>query len=172
MLVGFSETLHVHHRTPQYWLKFVCFWRDSPQWARASSFTMFLDHTQLYIPQSEDSSGRVISSSQRPLPDNTQHSQQTDIHAPGGIRNHSLSRREVADLRPRPRSHWDRRWLNWTPGNKNKVCMEAHVCLSRCGAFINKRIFRAVLLFVFRKQSNQCCDAFFKTIYTKPIKNV
>ena len=33
----------------------------------------------------EDSSGRVISSSQRPLPDNTQHSQQTNIHAPGGI---------------------------------------------------------------------------------------
>jgi len=27
----------------------------------------------------------VISSSQRPLPENTQHSQQTDIHAPGGI---------------------------------------------------------------------------------------
>jgi len=25
---------------------FVCFWRDSPQWARASSFTRFLDHTQ------------------------------------------------------------------------------------------------------------------------------
>ena len=32
-----------------------------------------------------DSSGRVISSSQRPLPDNTRHSQQTNIHAPGGI---------------------------------------------------------------------------------------
>jgi len=31
-----------------------------------------------------DSSGRVIGSSQRPLPDNTQHSQQTYIHAPGG----------------------------------------------------------------------------------------
>jgi len=26
--------------------RFVCFWRDSPQWARASSFTRFLDHTQ------------------------------------------------------------------------------------------------------------------------------
>ena len=38
-----------------------------------------------------DSSGRVISSSQRPLPDNTQHSQQTNIHAPGGIRTHDLS---------------------------------------------------------------------------------
>jgi len=24
----------------------VCFWRDSPQWTRASSFTRFLDHTQ------------------------------------------------------------------------------------------------------------------------------
>jgi len=25
---------------------FVCFWRNSPQWARTSSFTRFLDHTQ------------------------------------------------------------------------------------------------------------------------------
>ena len=32
-----------------------------------------------------DSSGRVISSSQRPLPDNTRHSQQTNIHAPVGF---------------------------------------------------------------------------------------
>jgi len=24
----------------------VCFWRDSPQWIMASSFTRFLDHTQ------------------------------------------------------------------------------------------------------------------------------
>jgi len=30
----------------------------------------------------------VISPTQRPLPDNTQHSQQTDIHAPCGIRTH------------------------------------------------------------------------------------
>jgi hypothetical protein len=34
----------------------------------------------------------VISSSQRPLPDNTRHSQQTNIHAPGGIRTHDVSR--------------------------------------------------------------------------------
>ena len=40
----------------------------------------------------QDSSGRVISMSQRPLPDNTRHSK-TNIHAPGGIRNHDLSRR-------------------------------------------------------------------------------
>ena len=54
-----------------------------------------------------DSSGRVISSSQRPLPDNTQHSQQTDIHASGGIRTHDLSRRAAVDLRLRPRVDWD-----------------------------------------------------------------
>jgi len=33
----------------------------------------------------QDSSGRAIDLTQRPLPDNTQHSQKTDIHAPGGI---------------------------------------------------------------------------------------
>ena len=56
------------------------------------------------------SSGRVISSTQRPLPDNTQHSQQTDMHAPpGGIRTHNPSKRAAADQRLRPRGHWDRR---------------------------------------------------------------
>ena len=43
-----------------------------------------------------------------PLPDNTQHSQQTNIHALGGIRTHDLSRRAAIDLRLRPRGHWDR----------------------------------------------------------------
>jgi len=55
-----------------------------------------------------DSSGRVIVPSQRPLPDNNQHSQQTDIHASGEIRTHNLSRRADADPRLRPRVHWDR----------------------------------------------------------------
>ena len=40
-------------------------------------------------------------SSQRPLPDNTQHSQLTDIHVPGGIRTHNLSSRAAAYLRLR-----------------------------------------------------------------------
>jgi hypothetical protein len=56
----------------------------------------------------QDSSGRVISSSQRPLPDNTQ---QTNIHALGGIRIHDRSRRAAVDLRLRPRGHWDRQLL-------------------------------------------------------------
>ena len=58
-----------------------------------------------------DSSGRVIRPSQRPLLDNTQHSQQTDILAPGGIRTHNLSRRAAADLLLIPRGHWDRSCL-------------------------------------------------------------
>ena len=56
----------------------------------------------------QESSGRVISSSQRPLPDSTQHSQVTDIHAPGVIWTHSLSRRAAPDLHLRPRCFWDR----------------------------------------------------------------
>ena len=68
---------------------------------------VFRSHTTMHHSW-QDSSGRVISSSQRPLPDNTQHSQQTNIHDPRGIRTHNLSRRAAADLRLRPRGHWDR----------------------------------------------------------------
>jgi len=58
----------------------------------------------------QDSSGRVISSSQIPLPDNTQHSQKTNIHAPSRIQTHDLTRQAAADLRLRPRGYWD--WLS------------------------------------------------------------
>jgi hypothetical protein len=55
-----------------------------PKWDKASSLLRIYDHTQTHHTR-QDSSGRVISLTQRPLPDNTQHSQQTDIHASGGI---------------------------------------------------------------------------------------
>ena len=42
----------------------------------------------------------MISSSQRPLPDNTRHSQQTNIHAPGGIRTQDLSRGAASGRSP------------------------------------------------------------------------
>ena len=57
------------------------------------------DVSRSQIQSHQDSSGRVISSSQRPLPHNTQQSQQTNIHGPGGIRTINLSRRAAADLR-------------------------------------------------------------------------
>jgi len=43
--------------------------------------------------------------SQRPLPNNTQHSQQINVYAPGGIQTHNPSRRAAADLRVRPCDH-------------------------------------------------------------------
>ena len=62
----------------------------------------------------QGSSGRVKSSSQIPLSDNTQHSQQTNIHAPGGIRTHNLSRWAAADLRLGPHGYWDRLYCTST----------------------------------------------------------
>ena len=67
----------------------------------------FLDHIQRRItvgrtPLDEWSARR------RDLYLTTQHSQQTDIHAPGGIRTRNFSRRAAADLRLRRRGHWDR----------------------------------------------------------------
>ena len=53
-------------------------------------------------------SGRVIGSSQRPLSDNTQDSQETEIHASCGIGISSPSKRAAEDPRLRPRRHWDR----------------------------------------------------------------
>jgi hypothetical protein len=42
------------------------------------------------------------------VPDNTQHLQMTDIHAPGVIRTRHIRKRTATDPRPSPRSHWDR----------------------------------------------------------------
>ena len=70
-------------------------------------YEVSISHTTTHHSR-QDSSGQVVSPSQRPLPDNRQHSQQTDIHAPGVIRTHDFSRRATVDLCLRPRSQWDR----------------------------------------------------------------
>jgi hypothetical protein len=67
-----------------YMYMFVCFWHNTPQWARASSFMSFLDHTQWCTtvgrtPLDEWSAHR------RDLYLTTQQSQQTNIHAPVGF---------------------------------------------------------------------------------------
>jgi hypothetical protein len=72
-------------------------WLCSPAWAMASSFhEVSWSHTTTRHSQ-YDSSGRVISPSQRPLPDNTQ---QTNIHSPSGIRTHDRSRQTARPLGP------------------------------------------------------------------------
>jgi hypothetical protein len=77
-------------------------WRCDPPWVISSRSHTTTQHSRY------DSSGRVISSSQSPLPYNTKYSQETNIHAPDGIRTHDLSRRAGADLRLRTRGHWNR----------------------------------------------------------------
>jgi hypothetical protein len=71
----------------------------------------------------------VISSSHRPLPYNTQHSQRTDIHAAGEIRTHNLSWRAAAEPRFRPRGQWDRLPVlyttNWQRSRVN-ICHELY----------------------------------------------
>jgi hypothetical protein len=73
----------------------------------ASSVLRFRDHKQGRItvgrtPLDEWSARR------RDYLTNTQHSQQTNIHAPGRIRNRNPSKRSAADPRLRPLGHWDR----------------------------------------------------------------
>ena len=64
--------------------------------------------SRLHDHTSYEFSGRVISPTQRPLPDNTQHSQETDIHATSDIRTRNPSKRVAADPNLRRRGHWDR----------------------------------------------------------------
>jgi hypothetical protein len=45
---------------------------------------------------------------QKPLPENTQHSQERDIHAPDWIRTRDPSKRVAADHRLSLRGHWGR----------------------------------------------------------------
>jgi hypothetical protein len=64
-------------------------------------------------PHSVGHSGRVISPTQRPLSDNAQHLQETDIHAPGGIRTHNPSKRAAEDPLLRPHGHWDQQCVTF-----------------------------------------------------------
>jgi len=63
----------------------VCCKQNSPIGPRPPPFRGFRDHTWY------ETFERVISPSQTPLPHNTQHSKETDIHAPGGVRTRSLA---------------------------------------------------------------------------------
>ena len=81
---------------------------DSGSWP---PLTGLHDHTQTRHTR-WNSSGRVISPTQRPVPDNTQHSQETDIYSPGGIR--TPQSQEISGRRHTP-STW--RPLGWARSN-------------------------------------------------------
>jgi hypothetical protein len=65
-------------------------------------FTITLRHNTW-----QDSAVQVMSLTQRSVPENTQHSQETDIHAPGGIWTCNPSKQAAADPRLGQCSHWD-----------------------------------------------------------------
>jgi hypothetical protein len=85
----------------------------------------------------------LISPTQRPLPDSTNHVQETDIHDPGGIRNRNPSKRAAADPRLSPRGYWDRQmeyndvWIMLSIRKLNIVCTvilsnQLFMLLERC----------------------------------------
>jgi len=49
------------------------------------------------------------SPTKRRIPDSSQHSKETDIHATGGIRKSNPTKRVTTEPRLRQRGHWDRR---------------------------------------------------------------
>ena len=73
-------------------------WRHNPQFARVSSLPRFQDHTHTHHTR-QYSSGRVISPTQKPLRDNTRHSQETDTSIPrDGIRTRNPSKRAAIGI--------------------------------------------------------------------------
>ena len=107
----------------------------------ASSFLRFLDHTQR-----RTTVGRTLlwTSDQLVAESSTyQHTTlTTDIHAPGGIRTHDLSRRAAADLRLRTRGHWDRRQHTLTLPNITMMWITLLCCwLTRIASTHHKPYF-------------------------------
>jgi hypothetical protein len=84
--------------------------QQPPLWARVSSLTRFLDHTQWCTtvgrtPLDEWSAHRR----DLYLTTHNTHNRQTSMPpTPHGIQTHNLSMRAAADLRLRPCGHWDR----------------------------------------------------------------
>jgi len=60
---------------------FLFIWSNSPHWARASSFTRFLDHTQLRATDGRTPLDKY-SARRKDLYLTTQHSQEANIHTP------------------------------------------------------------------------------------------
>ena len=115
----------------------------------------------------------MIGLTQRNLPVNTQHSQQTNIHAPAGIWTQNLSRRAAVVLRLRPRDNWDRlEWpvtnvcLNaWKPRWKN-LLLDANLAERRF-KFLRRDIHACVHNTLFRDVMNKLQSRVLEVIWSK-----
>ena len=104
-----------------------------------------------------------------------QHSQETDTHAPGGIRTRNPSKQAAADLHLRPRGHWDRRFIMyrqvhsvdiglWLVSGKKEIrtgicCERFEICLWKWrfkfegNVWENfKKILKYITVYAYRKQ--------------------
>jgi hypothetical protein len=88
--------------------------------AQQSPSTPFLDHTQRSTTFGRTSLDEWSARRRDVYLTKQKQSQRTDIHAAGEIRSQNLSRRATADLRFRPRGHWDRLTL----GAVNLACVK------------------------------------------------
>jgi len=104
----------------------------------------------------------VIGPTQRPLLDNTQHSQETDTYDHGEVRIRNPCNRAAADPHFRRRGHWDR-WLRnlyshkcsqlWTFGKKAFILLHwrwARMFLRRLGNCLRQTTVQTCLLFTHR----------------------
>jgi len=83
-------------------------WRCGPTRAMATSFLRFLYHTQRHATVGRTTLDEWPGRRSYLYPDDTQHSQHTNIHTPSEIQNHWLGRRTAADPRLRSHDHRDR----------------------------------------------------------------
>ena len=93
------------------WIFFFDVWTapGGPRPPHYRCFTITLRHTTLVTTPLDERSARH----RELLPNKTQHSQQRDIHAPGGIRTRNPPQANGRRLTLRQRGHWDqlRPWI-------------------------------------------------------------
>jgi hypothetical protein len=119
----------------------------------ASLSTRFLDHTPNDAPQSV---GVLWTSDQLVAETSTwqhNHTQQKNIHAPGGIRTHDRSRRAAVDLRLRPRGHWDRHCKTLPKLNKVIIKCTVHCIVHLQCTFVCMKVRDSDVLAWIRGQS-------------------
>jgi muconolactone delta-isomerase len=105
-------------------------WRCAPMWAMVFTVYRFLDHAQRRTTVGRTPLDEWSSSSQKPLADNAQQSQQANIHAIGGNRKHNIGRRAATDLHLRQRGHWDRRKLYDYVEKNEHICIQIRTSVS------------------------------------------
>ena len=120
-----------------------------------------------------DSSGRVISQMQRPVPDNTRYSQETNMYATDGVRTRKTCKQAAADPRLRPLGQRERvkrpsAPLSYSKGKSycSTVKMETagsprnfevYLCTKTYGVMSHKPVTQSIqlgLFFVFKHQDS------------------